>query len=286
MRNLLLPGNVTRELALNQRTESFYVRSADVADQLRKRRRQPVTEIKFASYNIHLGIGRDGEFRPARIASVIEEIGADVIALQEISLGPPGFNMLRYLADACGLTAIAGPTLITASGHYGNAILTGLPHTAVRHWDLSMARCEPRAAIDARLAHETNRFRVIATHLGLRPAERRDQIQKLLKIIETDRACPTVLLGDVNEWFLWGRPLRWMHRHFKPTPAPATFPAGRPLFALDRIWVEPRGALKNIGVHVSERARKASDHLPIVATLDFGAFGNTAQASNNLWNNV
>ena len=265
-----------REFALNQ-PESFHGQPPEVAGRLPLSSRHLGSEVRFASYNIHLGIGRDGEFRPARIAAVINEIGADVVALQEISLGTPGFDMLRYLSDACGLTAIAGPTLVTASGQFGNAMLTGLRPGEVHHWDLSMARCEPRAAIDAHLRHGSHLFRVIATHLGLRPAERRDQIQRLLKIIERDRVYPTVLLGDVNEWFLWGRPLRWMHRHFQRTPAPATFPAGRPLFALDRIWVEPRRALKKIAVHVSENARMASDHLPIVATLDFGPFENLRQ---------
>jgi endonuclease/exonuclease/phosphatase family metal-dependent hydrolase len=263
-----------REFELNQPAQPLHGKPSELAGPLPSRSRQPRSEVKFASYNIHLGIGRDGEFRPARIAAVIDEIGADVIGLQEISLGMPGFNMLRYLSDACGLTAIAGPTLITASGQYGNAMLTSLLHGDVHHWDLSMARCEPRAAIDTCFKHGACNFRVIATHLGLRPAERRDQTQRLLQIIEQDRAHPTVLLGDVNEWFLWGRPLRWMHRHFQHTPALATFPAGRPLFALDRIWVEPRRALKNISVHVSDSARMASDHLPIVATVDLGALEN------------
>src|SRR3954471_16034594 len=266
---------IARELALTQPAQPF-----DLQPSQPESSRQAGNEIKLASYNIHLGIGRDGEFRPARIAAVIDEIGADVIALQEISLGAPSFDMLRYLGDACCLTAIGGPTLITASGQYGNAMLTGLPHDEVLHWHLSLARCEPRAALEARFRHGSQMVRVIATHLGLRPAERRDQIRRLLKIIEKDRAYPTVLLGDVNEWFLWGRPLRWMHRHFQATPAPATFPSSRPLFALDRIWVEPRRALKKVEVHVSENARIASDHLPIVATLDFGALENVLQKGN------
>ena len=89
---------------------------------------------------------------------------------------------------------------------------------------------------------------------------------------------PTVLMGDVNEWFLWGRPLRWLHRHFQQTPAPATFPARWPVFALDRIWVEPRQALRRVSVHDSATARVASDHLPITATINFSA-GPLAQAS-------
>jgi endonuclease/exonuclease/phosphatase family metal-dependent hydrolase len=272
---------IARELALTQPAQPF-----DLQPSQPESSRQAGSEIKLASYNIHLGIGRDGEFRPARIAAVIDEIGADVIALQEISLGAPSFNMLRYLGDACCLTAIGGPTLITASGQYGNAMLTGLAHEEVHHWDLSRARCEPRAALEARFSHGSHTFRAIATHLGLRPAERRDQIRTLLKIIENDRAHPTVLMGDVNEWFLWGRPLRWMHRHFQATPALATFPAGRPLFALDRIWVEPRRALKKIEVHVSENARMASDHLPIVATLDCSAFEHLPPAGDLQFGNI
>jgi endonuclease/exonuclease/phosphatase family metal-dependent hydrolase len=76
-----------------------------------------------------------------------------------------------------------------------------------------------------------------------------------------------VLLGDLNEWFLWGRPLRWLRRHFGRTPAPATFPARWPLFALDRIWVEPVRLLERIEVHRNGFAREASDHLPLRATL-------------------
>jgi endonuclease/exonuclease/phosphatase family metal-dependent hydrolase len=234
-------------------------------------------KIRLASYNIHLGIGRDGEFNPARIAQVIDELDADAVALQEVSLGAGRFNMLDFLSKRCGLTAIAGPTLVTPSGEYGNAILTRMPPGDVHRWNLSVGAREPRGAIDAHFHHHGRTLRVIATHLGLRPAERRRQIRLLLKIVEKDNRFPTVLLGDVNEWFLWGRPLRWMHRHFKPTPSPATFPSGRPLFALDRIWVDPRRALQSIAVHASAIARVASDHLPIVARFDFDSAAGTAQ---------
>jgi endonuclease/exonuclease/phosphatase family metal-dependent hydrolase len=77
-----------------------------------------------------------------------------------------------------------------------------------------------------------------------------------------------VLLGDLNEWLLWGQPLRWLHAYFKETPAPATFPARFPLFALDRVWVRPRSALVHLAANASELARRASDHLPITAVLE------------------
>lgn len=226
-------------------------------------------KIRLASYNIHLGIGRDGEFSPERIAQVIDELDADAIALQEVSIGGQGFNMLDFLSRRCGLTAIAGPTLMTPAHEYGNAILTRLQPGNIHRWNLTVGARESRGAIDVHFRHHGMTLRVIATHLGLWPAERRRQIRLLLEIIRKDNRFPTVLLGDVNEWFLWGRPLRWMHRYFKSTPAPATFPSGRPLFALDRIWVDPRRAVQWVTAHTSDIARVASDHLPIVAGIEF-----------------
>jgi len=177
--------------------------------------------------------------------------------------------MLDFLSARCGMEAIAGPTLVSSAGEYGNAILTRMPAGLVHRWNISVGRREPRGAIDAHLHYRGMTLRMVATHLGLWPGERRRQIRQLLQIIRQDNRFPTVLLGDLNEWFLWGRPLRWMHRYFKSTPAPATFPSGRPLFALDRIWVDPRRALQSVVAHTSEVARIASDHLPVVARFEF-----------------
>ena len=68
-----------------------------------------------------------------------------------------------------------------------------------------------------------------------------------MSIVERDSPHPTLLMGDLNEWYLWGRPLRWLHSHFREMPAaPRTFPAHRPVFALDRIWVSPAGSLRKL----------------------------------------
>ncbi len=227
--------------------------------------------IKVASYNIHLGIGRDGVLRPESIADVITEIDADVICLQEVSRTHGGFDMLAFLSAATHYQAIAGPTLVTAGGDYGNAILTRHAPGEIQRWDLSVPKYEPRGAIAMLLNKDGWTLRIIATHLGLWPNERRKQIKKLIGIMQETESMPTVLMGDVNEWFLWGRPLRWLHRHFQETPAPATFPSRWPVFALDRIWVEPRPAMRQVAVHDSATARMASDHLPITATIRFSA---------------
>lgn len=230
--------------------------------------------LRLASYNIHAGIGRDRRFDAARIARVIGETGADVVALQEVEHHRVGqLDLLDYLGQACGMATLAGPTLMRETRDYGNGLLTRLPVLGVRRVDLSRGGREPRGALDVVLDCAGRRVRVIATHLGLKPLERRQQTQALLALLEDGDEDVSVLAGDFNEWLLWGRPLRWLHRHFAPVPHRRTWPAGLPLFALDRVWVAPQGALRSLRAHRSALARQASDHLPLVAELDLSVVG-------------
>lgn len=225
--------------------------------------------MNLATYNIHRCVGRDGRRDPDRICAVVRECNADVVALQEVeSMRDGGLDQLQHIAMETGMRPLAGPTILNPAAHYGNALLTRFDIVATRHVDLSVAGHEPRGALDVDLAHRDKIVHVVATHLGLRPAERRAQIKRLLKLFHAGTVSPAVLMGDLNEWFLWGRPLRWLHAHFAETPAPATFPARFPVFALDRIWVSPRGALQSVYVHASRLARVASDHLPLCASVN------------------
>ncbi len=221
----------------------------------------------IASYNTHGGVGIDRRFAPDRIARVLVEIGADIIALQELELRAGGFDMLAYLQHETGFHAIAGPTISSTDRDFGNGLLSRFPIVSVAQVRLDVARREPRGAIDAIVDCGGAPLRVIATHLGLRPSERRDQVKRLLDTVRAGPSLPTVLLGDLNEWFLKGRPLRWLHEHFGESPARATFPSPLPLLALDRVWSSPASLLRRVRVHRSRLARRASDHLPLVARL-------------------
>lgn len=225
-------------------------------------------QLKAASYNIHACIGTDGRFEPARIAAVIREMDADIIALQEVEHHLlDNEDLLDYLARTTGYQAVAGPTLMRETRHYGNALLTRLPVIQSQSRDISVAPYEPRAVIQAQLAAGNKTLAVMATHLGLWPAERRMQVRQLLLLLEQQNTDLTLLMGDLNEWFLWGRPLRWLQKFFRRSRHIRTFPANFPVFSLDRIWAAPEQALTAVYSHKSVLSRKASDHLPLVANL-------------------
>lgn len=224
--------------------------------------------MRIATYNIHRAIGSDGYINPKRIALVLHELDADIIALQEVGYAPgePG-NLLEYLGESIEARVIEGITLRDERGHYGNAVLSRLPVRAIELHDISVAGREPRGAIELKLQIRDTMVQVVATHLGLRPGERREQVNKLIPLLASSSADIKILLGDLNEWFLWGRPLRSLHRVLGNTPAPATFPARWPWLALDRLWVQPLSVIDSLRSHKSTAAKIASDHLPLVAEL-------------------
>lgn len=230
--------------------------------------------LRISSYNIHRCVGRDGRSDPARVARVIAELGCDIVGLQEVdnlSDGQHASMQLDYLARATSMSPLAGHTIIRHEGSFGNAILTRRAVLDVRRHDLSYGSREPRGALDVDLQVEREVVRVIVTHLGLRPAERRFQVRRMLRLLHDIPAGQKVIvLGDINEWLPLGRPLRWLHGLLGHSPAERSFPSGLPLFALDRVWVRPRHTLLAFAAHHSPLARVASDHLPVKAIVATG----------------
>jgi endonuclease/exonuclease/phosphatase family metal-dependent hydrolase len=229
--------------------------------------------FKIVSYNVHRCVGTDRRRDPERIAQLLQDLNADVIGLQEVDFNPPGeskLHQLDVLAATTGMTAIAGLTIRRAGAEYGNALLTRGTVAGVDLHDLSVSRREPRGLIDARVLCAGRKIRVLVTHLGLRINERRRQTQVLLNILqqESEPSDVTVVLGDINEWRPRGFAPYVLDKMLGRSPSPRTFPSVLPVFSLDRIWVAPRAALLNMETPNRSAAQVASDHRPLIATLD------------------
>jgi endonuclease/exonuclease/phosphatase family metal-dependent hydrolase len=215
-------------------------------------------KLRVASYNVHGFVGSDGRCDVPRIAEVVRNLDADAIALQEVTFDQPPLELPGYRSFSVPVQRLDLP--------YGNQVLTRLPILSAQRICLTYHGREPRNALEVVLETGARPLRLIATHLGLRPGERRFQVKRILEHVVGDEESVTVLVGDFNEWFLLGRPLRWLHARFGRSPAVATYPARFPLIALDRVWVHPRQALTRFSAYA--KARTESDHLPVLAELE------------------
>ena len=158
-------------------------------------------ELSVATYNVHRWTGLNGRSRPepARACQVIAELGADLIALQEVLRPAGGADPLTDLADALGLHVTFAATRSNRRGQIGNAILSSWPMAGVNMLDLSFGRVERRVAVAARLCGGSGDLDVVATHLALGGRTRRRQVDSLLEHPRLGET-PTLLMGDMNSW--------------------------------------------------------------------------------------
>ncbi|MGD8569717.1 MAG: endonuclease/exonuclease/phosphatase family protein [Gammaproteobacteria bacterium] len=226
------------------------------------------TRLKLATYNIHRCYGSDGVFDPARVTQVIQQLDTDIIALQEVeTFVDGGQNILDMFATAAGFITIAGPTMERGDSSYGNAVLTRHRPQQINKLDISIPGREPRGAVSLHFTIQGQLIHILTTHLGLKAGERQLQMQQLVDFMTRRPADVTVLMGDINEWFPWGKVSRQLTRQFGNSTLPATFPTHLPLFSLDQIRCLPANAISTTRKLVTSLSKKASDHLPVYTTL-------------------
>lgn len=227
--------------------------------------------IKVATYNVRKCIGTDRRRNPERILEVLDEIGADIVALQEADrrFGNRLSAIPHHLLIEQGIyrpVEIGGrPQSI---GWHGNALLVR-KGIEVRHSEIvHLPTLEPRGAVLADLAVDGRLLRVIGTHLDLSGLWRRRQIRALLARLDgAAHHVPTVLMGDFNQWSDRGALSEFAFHHHRLVKTPPSFHSNRPVARLDRIIVSHDIAVDEAGAHVSALSQCASDHLPLWATL-------------------
>jgi endonuclease/exonuclease/phosphatase family metal-dependent hydrolase len=236
-----------------------------------------VRKFRVATYNIHKCKGLDQRIRPERIIKVLQEIDADIVALQEVVCvqGVENKNdQAHFIARELGYDFRLGENRKLRGAAYGNVVLSRLPMIKAHNHDISVRGREQRGClrvdIDLRGGHPLHFYNV---HLGTSYTERRHQARKLLNdeiLKNIDHTGAQLLLGDFNEWTR-GLTSRLLAEHFKSADIriqmgrTRTYPGVLPFLHLDHIYYDDALKLEKASLHRSRTALIASDHLPVVA---------------------
>lgn len=228
-------------------------------------------DLRLVSYNIQKAVGLDLRRDPSRILGVIAHLDADIVVLQEADkrLGDRPTALPRFLIEQHTDFLVADVADNHVSlGWHGNAILVQRGWRVLRTARLPLPGLEPRGAVMAEVAPgrdgagDRPTLTVIGAHLSLLRSWRRRQAKALREHAEAGDPPTTVIAGDFNEWSM-RKGLGPLHPAFTIVTPGRTFPANRPVGALDRVALGSDLRLVDAGVAYGRSARVASDHRPV-----------------------
>ena len=229
--------------------------------------------IKVATYNIRKTIGLDRRRNPARTLDVLNEIDADIIALQEADrrVGARESSIPAAVIEAETPWRYVPFNSRNARAPVGMGMLFWSAKNVeiTNAGPLKLPMLEPRGAVEAELVISGHPIRVIGAHLDLSGLWRRRQIRWLLAHLDSaSRDLPTVMMGDFNQWSQRGALSEFAFHHHRIIKTPKSFHSARPVAQLDRIIVSHDIGVVDSGAHISRLSKRASDHLPIWAQLE------------------
>jgi endonuclease/exonuclease/phosphatase family metal-dependent hydrolase len=211
------------------------------------------------SYNVH-GLNDDR----AALIELVRDLAPDVLIVQEAPRRFRWRHKCAAFADDAGLVVAAGglPAL-------GNLILVSLRVKVHETWCMRFPLTPGRhlrGAAFVRGSVRGGRFTVSGSHLATDPAERPDQAALWKQALDTIEG-PVIAAGDLNEG-PGGGAWRTVEDGLVSSAAGRfTFPATLPARLIDGLFVTPDITIEKYEVVESDLARRASDHLPVVADL-------------------
>lgn len=215
--------------------------------------------LRVLSYNVH-GLKDD---RPA-LTGLVRELEPDVVIVQEAPRRFRWRHKCAALADDFGMVVAAGgqPSL-------GNLLLVSLRVRVHETWCLRYPLTPGRHLRGAAFARGSVRgatFTVSGSHLATDPVERPAQAARWKQELAGIEG-PVIAGGDLNEG-PGGGAWRTVADGLVTSPSsPLTYPATLPSKQLDVLFVTPDISVERYDVIETDQARRASDHLPVLADL-------------------
>jgi endonuclease/exonuclease/phosphatase family metal-dependent hydrolase len=236
------------------------------------------TALRVVTYNIHRSRGMDRRTRPDRIAAVLRQIDADVIALQEVvGAGSRGVSQIEEIGAALGMGWVMATVRMLRGHQFGNVVLSRFPIVHHTQHDLSWRTCEERCVQRADIDVGGHTLHLYNVHLGTALLERRYQAARLADIV-VDRHVggPKLVLGDFNEW-MKGLTTTLLSDRLKSVDLRGmlgrrrrTYPGFFPILHLDHIYHAGRVEVERVELVRTRLSLVASDHLPLVADVRIG----------------
>jgi endonuclease/exonuclease/phosphatase family metal-dependent hydrolase len=236
------------------------------------------SKFRVMSYNIHHGEGLDGKVDLERIAALIKQEGADIVALQEVDKGVERTkrrDLPAELSVLTGMTCIFSNNYSFQGGEYGNAVLTRFPVKSWTNTHYKMLRPgEQRGILQLKLDVRGREVMFMNTHIDHRPddSERLLNTETISQLFTNYSGTPIVLCGDFNdvpESRVYEKLAALFVDSWKAAGSGPglTIPAESPKKRIDYIWISRGGPITPLRMWVPNS--QASDHLPIVAEFEF-----------------
>lgn len=219
--------------------------------------------VKILTYNIHNAQGMDDVTDFDRIATVINRVNADYVALQELDSATQrsgGVVVLDELAKRTGMYAVYGASIDYRGGKYGIGILT--KKKPLQHRSVPLPGSEEKRRL---LLVETADCVIGCTHWSLTESDRLASVEPINRAVEGYGDKPVFLAGDLNcipqseEMALLTKEWSVLNDSLRPT-----IPAENPESCIDYLLFK-NNPLFNVRIVAAEVEQEpvASDHLPV-----------------------
>ena len=232
----------------------------------------PVSEpVRVINFNVHNGFNRAGQLDLEAIAEVIEESGAGIVGLQEVSRGwviNGSTDMAPWLSQRLGMSYYFGPT---EGALWGNMLLSRYPIVRANHYGLSPeSLLLRRGYIEAEVSTGLEVLQVTVTHLHHRDDGSDIRQVQAAALLDGRSESAGLIMGDMNaipdtpEMALFNQ-AGWIDvlAGVEPPAARFTNPVDAPYRQIDYIWLTPDVAFSDPFVIQT----MVSDHFPIVMTV-------------------
>lgn len=242
--------------------------------------------LTIATYNIHKGFSHfNRRVVLHELRERLRELNADIVFLQETQGEHAGHAerfdnypdgaQHEFLAQGIWPHSAYGKNSVYEAGHHGNAILSRFPILQTLNTDISAHRFESRGLLHCEIDLGGQQpLHCLCVHLGLFARGRRTQTNTLIEYVrnEIPPDAPLIIAGDCNDWrnqmsrtMAGGLGMHDVFHLHRGQPA-RSFPAGLPLFRLDRIYVRGFSVL-HCEAHVCGAWQRLSDHAALSARL-------------------